>query len=103
MSAGQELKLIRTVKLPTIIKEIASADFDVLLVASGKIEKANFFRGSELLRHAGESLEKTRSKNRSHQIRRRACSSEEARFPVPRAAAASFFIGLRWVPVQTRI
>ncbi len=58
MSAGEELKLMRTVKLPTIIKEAASADFDILLVA-GKIKRANFVQGSELLRHAGESLEKT--------------------------------------------
>ena len=59
MSAGEELKLMRTVKLPTIIKEEASADFDVLFVASGKIKKTNFVQGSELLRHAGGSLEKT--------------------------------------------
>jgi Tfp pilus assembly protein PilF len=58
MSAGEELTQIRTVKLPTIIKETASADFDVLLGASGIVEKANFSRGSELLRHAGENLEK---------------------------------------------
>jgi hypothetical protein len=49
---------MRTIKLPAIIKGYASADFDVLIVASGKIEKANFSRGDELLRHAGESLEK---------------------------------------------
>jgi hypothetical protein len=59
MSAAEELGQMRTIKLPAIIKEYASADFDVLIVASGKIDKANFFRGSELLRHAGESLEKT--------------------------------------------
>jgi tetratricopeptide (TPR) repeat protein/transglutaminase-like putative cysteine protease len=58
MGSGEELKLMRTAKLPAIIKETASADFDVLLVASGKITKANFLRGSELLRLAGESLEK---------------------------------------------
>ena len=58
MSAGEELSQMRTVKLPTIIKETANADFDILVVPSGKIEKANFFRGSELLRFAGESLEK---------------------------------------------
>jgi hypothetical protein len=59
MSAAEELTLMRTIKLPAITKDTVSADFDVLLVADGKIEKANFFRGSELLRHAGESLEKT--------------------------------------------
>jgi TonB family protein len=58
MSAREELSLMRTVKLPTIIKESASADFDVLLVG-GKIEKASFVGGSETLQHAGESLEKT--------------------------------------------
>ena len=58
VSAGKELKLMRAVKLPAIIKETASADFDVLLVASGKITKGKFVRGSELLRHAEESLEK---------------------------------------------
>jgi tetratricopeptide (TPR) repeat protein len=58
MSAGEELSQMRTIKLPAIIKGYASADFDVLIVASGKIEKANFSRGDELLRHAGESLEK---------------------------------------------
>jgi tetratricopeptide (TPR) repeat protein len=59
MSAAEELTLMRTIKLPAITKDTVSADFDVLLVADGKIDKANFFRGSELLRHAGESLEKT--------------------------------------------
>jgi len=59
MSAGEELSWMRTAKLPSIVKETASADFDVLLVAGGKIEKANFVRGSELLRHAGERLERT--------------------------------------------
>ena len=58
MSAGEELRQMRTVKLPTIMKETASADFDILVAPSGKIEKANFFRGSDLLRYAGESLEK---------------------------------------------
>jgi tetratricopeptide (TPR) repeat protein/transglutaminase-like putative cysteine protease len=58
MGAGEELSQMRTVKLPTIIKETASADFDVLVVPSGKIERATFFRGSDLFRYAGESLEK---------------------------------------------
>jgi len=51
---------MRTVKLPTSTKEAASADFYILLGASGKIEKANFFRGSEVLRDAAESLKKAR-------------------------------------------
>jgi len=59
MNAREELSQMRTVKLRRVIKETASADFDVLLVG-GKIEKTGFVRGSELLRHAGESLEKTR-------------------------------------------
>jgi len=58
MSAGEELKVMRTLKPPTIIKETASADFDVLIMSNGKIEKANFYKGSELLSHAGRSLEK---------------------------------------------
>jgi TonB family protein len=57
--AKEELIEMRTVKLPAIIRETASADFDVLLVAGGKVEKVNFLRGSEMLRHVGESLEKT--------------------------------------------
>ena len=58
ISAEEELKLMRTIKLPAIIKEGATADFDVLLVAGGKIEGTNFVSGSELLRHAGQNLEK---------------------------------------------
>jgi tetratricopeptide (TPR) repeat protein/ubiquitin-protein ligase len=59
MSAGEELSWMRTVKLPAIVKETASADYDVLLVAGGKVEKANFVRGAEMLRHAGKRLERT--------------------------------------------
>jgi len=55
MSAAEELTLMRTIKLPTITKGTAAADFDVI-VASGKIEKANFSQGHEMLRHVGESL-----------------------------------------------
>jgi len=55
MSAAEELTLMRTIKLPVITKGTASADFD-LIVASGKIDKANFSRGHEMLRHVGESL-----------------------------------------------
>jgi tetratricopeptide (TPR) repeat protein/transglutaminase-like putative cysteine protease len=60
MSAGEELSRMRTVKLPRVTKETANADFDVLIEASGKIEQASFFRGSELLRRATETLEKAR-------------------------------------------
>jgi tetratricopeptide (TPR) repeat protein len=59
MSAGEELSWMRTIKLPAIVKETASADFDLLLVAGEKAEKANFVRGSELLRQAGKRLERT--------------------------------------------
>jgi hypothetical protein len=52
---------MRTVQLPTITATNASADFDVLLVANGKIEKANFSSGSEALRSAGKELENARS------------------------------------------
>ena len=60
LSAGAELSQMRTVKVPTITKESASADFNLLLVAGGKAEKVNFFRGSDLLRDATDSLAKTR-------------------------------------------
>lgn len=59
ISAGEELSWMRTVKLPAIVKKTASADFDILLVAGEKVEKANFIRGDELLRYAGERLERT--------------------------------------------
>lgn len=59
MSPKEELSQMRTVKLPTITNETANADFYVLLGAGGKIEKASFSQGSELLRNAAERLEKT--------------------------------------------
>ena len=49
---------MRTVKLPRVIDESASADFDVLIMPTGKMEKAVFLHGSELLRNAGASLQK---------------------------------------------
>jgi tetratricopeptide (TPR) repeat protein/transglutaminase-like putative cysteine protease len=58
MGAGEELSQMRSLKLPRLTKETASADFYVLLGASGKIEKANFLRGSALLHDATESLKK---------------------------------------------
>jgi hypothetical protein len=58
ISAGEELSQMRTLKLPTIFKESATADFNVLIV-KGKIEKASFVSGSESLRGAAESLEKS--------------------------------------------
>ena len=45
LSAGAELSRMRTVKLPTITKESASADFSRLLVAGGKAENVNFLPG----------------------------------------------------------
>lgn len=57
VNAREELNLMRTVRLPAITKTDSSADFEVLLVASGKIEKANFVRGSDILRSAGKNLE----------------------------------------------
>jgi tetratricopeptide (TPR) repeat protein len=60
MSAGEEISQMRTVKLPAITKESASAEFYIELGTSGKIEKVNFLRGSELLRDATESIKKTR-------------------------------------------
>jgi lipopolysaccharide biosynthesis regulator YciM len=44
MSAAEELTLMRTIKLPTITKGTAAADFDVI-VASGK-RKGEFFPGA---------------------------------------------------------
>jgi tetratricopeptide (TPR) repeat protein len=60
MSAGEEMSGMRTVKLPAITEEPASAVFYVLLGTNGKIEEASFFRGSELLHSATESLKKAR-------------------------------------------
>jgi tetratricopeptide (TPR) repeat protein len=61
LNAREELNLMRTIQLPTITATNASADFDVLLVASGKIEKASFSSGSETFRSAGKTLENARS------------------------------------------
>ncbi len=82
MSAKEELSHMRTVELPAITKENASADFSVLLVG-GKVEKASFVSGSELLRQAGESLEKAQlaepfpANSNAHLLRRGilSCSS----------------------------
>ena len=62
MNAREELNLMRTIHLPAITAANASADFEVLLVASGKIEKANFSSGSEALRSAGKTLENAQSR-----------------------------------------
>lgn len=100
MSAAEELKSMRTIKLPTIIKETASADFDIEMVASGKIEKANFSGGSELLHQAAESLEKAQfgqvfPPNSTAQLLRRgtlSCSDTGCNFvfyPLSAAAGAN--------------
>jgi tetratricopeptide (TPR) repeat protein len=57
MEARDELNSMSTVRLPDITKTDANADFDVLLAVSGKIEKANFLHGSDVLRDAGKALE----------------------------------------------
>jgi tetratricopeptide (TPR) repeat protein/ubiquitin-protein ligase len=57
MNARDELTSMRTIVLPIITMKDASADFDVLLAAPGKIEKANFVRGPDLLLNAGKDLE----------------------------------------------
>jgi hypothetical protein len=57
MNARDELTSMRTIVLPIITMKDSSADFDVLLAATGKIEKSNFLRGSDLLRSAGKELE----------------------------------------------
>jgi len=61
LNAREELNLMRTIQLPTITATNASADFDVLLVGRGKIEKASFSSGSETLRSAGNTLENVQS------------------------------------------
>ena len=58
MSAGEELGLMRTVKLPAITRQSVNAYFDVE-ITGGKIEKAHFLSGSELLSAAGDNLEKS--------------------------------------------
>jgi tetratricopeptide (TPR) repeat protein len=79
MTAREELNEMRTIKLPTIITDTASATFDVLLVG-GKVDKANFISGSESLRPAGESLEKVQFQepfppnSTAHLLRRGICS-----------------------------
>jgi tetratricopeptide (TPR) repeat protein len=57
LNARDELNLMRTVQLPAITTTEASADFDVLVVAGGKIEGSNFVRGSDVLRNAAKNLE----------------------------------------------
>jgi tetratricopeptide (TPR) repeat protein/ubiquitin-protein ligase len=57
MDARDELTSMRTVRLPDITRTEANADFNVLFAVSGKIEKANFLHGSDLLRSAGKTLE----------------------------------------------
>jgi hypothetical protein len=57
MSAAKELKAIPTTKLPMILDKSASADFDVLIAPSGRVESAAFVGGSELLRKAAKNLQ----------------------------------------------
>jgi tetratricopeptide (TPR) repeat protein/ubiquitin-protein ligase len=97
MSAGQELTRLRTVELPSIVKETASADFDVLFLAGGKIEKANFVQGTELFRHAGERLERSLFREKfppnstAHLVRRGmlSCSDTGCSFVFYSAAVAA--------------
>ena len=55
--AGAELSQMRTVRLPPIVKESASADFYVLIVG-GSIQDASFISGAESLRPATDFLRK---------------------------------------------
>ena len=57
MSAGEELSWMRTTKLPKVSDTSASADFDVLIAPSGKVESAVFVAGAELLRDASKILQ----------------------------------------------
>lgn len=56
ISAAEELSRMRMVKLPTIAKGTASADFYLLLAPGGKLKASSFIRGSDLLRLAGDNL-----------------------------------------------
>lgn len=58
-SAGGELSMLRTVDIPKITKEAASAEFYVLFSA-GKAADTQFISGSESLRNAGDTLLKAR-------------------------------------------
>ena len=58
MSAGEELSRMRSVKLPTIVKGTANADFYVVLESGGKVRESFFINGSDMLRHADKELAK---------------------------------------------
>ena len=83
MDAREELSSMRTIRLPDITKTDVSADFDILLAVSGKIEKANFLHGSDVLRSAGTTLENAKYEapfppaSRAHLVRKGilSCSS----------------------------
>lgn len=57
MSAGEELSWMRTAKLPKISDTWGTADFDVLIAPSGKVEDAAFIAGSELFHDAAKNLQ----------------------------------------------
>jgi tetratricopeptide (TPR) repeat protein len=57
----EELKRMRTLTVSAITKETANADFNLLLLPNGKLEKVVFLRGSESLRNAGDSLDKVQA------------------------------------------
>jgi hypothetical protein len=101
MEAREELTSLRTVRLPDITKTDANADFDVLLAVSGKIEKAKFLYGSDVLRGAAKMLEMPSSKNHFRQPPRRAWL-EKGFFPaLLTRVAISCFIRYRWLREQT--
>jgi TonB family protein len=83
MSAGEELSVTRTIKLPVITKEHVNADFDVLIV-SGRIERVSFASGSELLRGSAETIKKASfeeplpANSTAHLLRRGALSCAES-------------------------
>jgi tetratricopeptide (TPR) repeat protein/ubiquitin-protein ligase len=97
MSAGEELSWMRTVRLPAIVRETSNADFDVLFAAGGNVGRANFVRGSELLRQAGHRLdgtlfqEKLPPNSTAHLVRRGmlSCSETGCSFVFYPASAAA--------------
>jgi hypothetical protein len=86
---------MRTLKLPTIIKESANAEFDVLIV-DGKIEKHVSPAGPSRSEVPPRLWRIVGSTNRCQQTRRR-IFSEEAFFRVHTTqAAVSYFIRFPW-------
>ena len=102
LSAGAELSQMRTVKVPTITKESASADFNLLLVAGGKAEKVENAGAGTCFAMRQTVWRKLALKSRSQRTQRRACSGE-AFFPaLLTPVAVSYSIRFLSLQAQTR-